>query len=295
MMQMRVLLATCTGLALMAAPAALAAQDAPPVFVTIPAPGDAEPAPSDDAVAMAQLAGMMGDMFKAEPLTPEQEARLPAAQKVIARIVPEGSMADMSRQLFGGILGSLDEIMPSGAKTAVAQQIGAPAYAFDLTDEQAAEVASLFDPAWQERDARMKSLIPDMITELMVTMEPSMRQAMSELYAIKFSVDELTAIDGFFATETGAKYARESFAMASDPRLMAASMEAMPSLFAMMGSLEQRMAERMADLPAARSFYDLDPKERAAVAELTGFTVEDIEANLGVPTVTIPPPEPATE
>jgi hypothetical protein len=40
------------------------------------------------------------------------------------------------------------------------------------------------------------------------------------------------------------------------------------------------MAESTADLPPIRSFAELSPAEKAKVAEATGYTVEDIEANL---------------
>jgi len=50
----------------------------------------------------------------------------------------------------------------------------------------------------------------------------------------------------------------------------------------MMGDMEARMAESVADLPAVRSFADLSPEERARVAEMTGYSVEDIETNLNL-------------
>ena len=276
------------------APASLAAQDASvPTVEAVPA-DDSASGPSDDAAAMAALAGMMGGAFKAEPLTPEQAARLPQAEAIITRLIPEGAMAEMSQQMFGSILGPLEGLMPSGAKPVVADRVGVGPVELDsLSEEQAAEIASLFDPAWKEREAITKGLVPEMLSEVMTLMEPSMRKAMAELYAIRFTSTELTDIGGFFATETGTKYARESFSMASDPRMMAASMEMMPALFGMLGGMEERMKARMAGLPQPRGFAELSSKERDRVAELTGFSVRRIESNLKAQVVTVPPPPPA--
>jgi hypothetical protein len=283
-------------LALLAAPASLAAQDAPvPMIVTTEAPEDeGEQPPSDDMQAMAALAGMMGAGMKPEPLTPEQQARLPQAAAIIDRIMPPGAMADMSQQMFGGFLGGFGEMIPSGARGAVAEALGLePGALADLSDAEATELANLFDPAWEKRGTVIEELAGGMMSEMMNVVEPGMRRAMAELYAIRFTSTELAAIDAFFATEAGTKYARESLSMASDPRLMAATMESMPAMFASIAGMETKMKEGMAGLPEPRRFANLSPKERERVAELTGLSVEDlIRADEEVMTVEMPMPEP---
>ncbi|WP_301751993.1 hypothetical protein [uncultured Erythrobacter sp.] len=259
--------------ALIALPGALAAQD------TVPEATAATAADSDGMdEAMAKLRGM----FPAEPLTAEQQARLPAAERLIARIIPEGTMAEMIDKMMGGVLGPIMELGPDGAATTIARQIGVETYALDLDEAKAGELASLFDPAWQERQKREAALFPEMMRDMMATMEPTMRKAMSELYAIRFTDSELAEIDGFFATATGTKYARESFLMASDPRVAAASMDAMPAMMGMIGDMERRMTERTADLPAARSFDALSAAEQAKVAELTGYSIDEIRQSIAM-------------
>lgn len=276
-MALRFLLASCAGLTLATAPVSLAAQDAE---------APAEEVMVDDAAvgeepdAMEQAMAMLGAMFTAEPLTAEQEARLPAAQGLIAKIIPEGTMGEMIDKMMGGVLGPIMAAAPDGATTTLAKQIGTEPYTLDLTEEQAGELASLFDPAWAERQQRELAALPIIMKEVVTLMEPGMRKAMSELYAIRFSATELAEIDAFFSTGTGGKYARESFLMASDPRIMASTMEAMPALMGSIGDIEKRMAESTADLPAKRVFAELTATEKAKVAEMTGLTVEDIEANL---------------
>ncbi len=266
------MLAVAATLALLNVPAVLAAQDE-----TVDESAMDVAAPADP---MAGMSEMFAGLFTKEPLTPEQEARLPAAQQLVAKIIPEGTMGEMMDKIMGGALGSMLTGTTNVATTALARHIGSEAFGSDLTEEEAGELASLFDPAWKERQEAEAGLFPAMMKDVMALIEPSMRKAMSELYAIRFTSGELAQIDAFFSTGTGAKYARESFLMASDPRIMASSMEAMPALMGSIGDMEKRMAESVADLPAVRSFADLSPEERAKVAEMTGLTVEEIEANL---------------
>lgn len=259
--------------ALIALPGALAAQDTSSEATT-------EAAAESEAMgeAMAKLRGM----FPAEPLTAEQQARLPAAERLIARIMPEGTMAEMIDKMMGGILGPIMEMGPDGAATTIARQIGVETFALDLDEAKAGELASLFDPAWQERQKREAALFPEMMREMMASMEPTMRKAMSELYAIRFTSSELAEIDRFFATATGTKYARESFMMASDPRVASASMEAMPAMMGMLGDMERRLAERTADLPAVRGFNTLSAAEQAKVAEMTGYSIDEIRQSIAM-------------
>jgi hypothetical protein len=189
-------------------------------------------------------------------------------------------MGEMIDKMMGGVLGPMMAAGPDGAATTLAKAIGTEPSALDVSEEQAAELASLFDPAWAERQSREMAMLPTLMKEMVTLMEPGMRSAMSELYAIRFSDSELAEIDAFFSTGTGGKYARESFLMASDPRIMASTMEAMPALMGAIGDIEARMKEQVADLPPVRSFGDLTPAEQAKVAEMTGITVEEIEANL---------------
>lgn len=275
MIRRRIFAATAGLAALTLAAPPLAAQDAGEEAVDLASDGN--PA---DSNGMDEAMALFGAMFKAEPLTPEQEARLPQAQRVVGQLIPEGTLGEMMGSMFDKMLGPIMEMGGSPATATVASGTGLSTYSLDLTTEQTEELASLFDPAWAERQKREMAMFPGMMTEMMNTMEPVMRKAMSELYAINFTAQELTEIEAFFATETGASFARKSFSMSSDPRVLGATMEAMPAMMGTIGSIEQKMAEATADLPAKRSFADLSAAEKARVAEVTGYSVEEIEANL---------------
>jgi hypothetical protein len=263
-----------------AATTALAALSlvAPPLAAQEAAP-EAEAAQSE-AEEMNQAMAMLSGMFPAEPLTPEQNARLPQANRIIATLIPEGTLGEMMGGMFDKVMGPMMNMAGPASIGTVTEATGLSSFDLDLTPEQSDELAQLFDPAWAERQKREMAVMPTLMAEMMNVMEPGMRKAMAELYAINFNQTELDGIEAFFKTQTGATYARKSFTMASDPRILSASMEAMPQLMGSLTSMEQKIAEAAADLPAKRGFGDLSAKEKARVAELTGRSVEDIEASL---------------
>ncbi|KWV91270.1 DUF2059 domain-containing protein [Erythrobacter sp. YT30] len=236
-----------------------------------------ESEPSADE--MEQMMAGLSEAFPTEPLTADQEARLPQATRIVGLMIPEGSMAEMMGTMFDDLLGPLSDAAGGAAVSAIAEGTGLTTFELDLEKEQAAELALLFDPAWEERRARESKLLPEMMGEVMSAMEPSMRKAMSELYAINFNDTELAEIEAFFLTDTGASFARKSFTMSSDPRIIGASMEVMPQMMETFMGMETRIAEATADLPEKRAFADLSAEEKAKVAEATGYSVEEIEGS----------------
>lgn len=272
-----ILLAASTALSLLTAPAMLSAQTTQPQSEEVMIDDAAVAGEPDE---MAQAMAMFGAMFPAEPLTADQEARLPQAQRIIGRMIPDGTLSEMMGSMFDKMLGPIMQMGGSPATTTVTAATGLSTYDLDLTPEQTEELAGLFDPAFAERQKREMAMFPGIMAQMMDAMEPGMRKAMAELYAINFNPTELAEIEAFFLTETGTTYARKSFTMSSDPRILSASLEAMPAMMGAIGSLEQKLAEATADLPAKREFTDLTPAEQARVAELTGYAIEEIEANL---------------
>lgn len=229
---------------------------------------------------MAEAMGMLGAMFPAEPLTAEQEARLPQATRIITRMIPEGTLGEMMGGLFDNLMNPMMAALDAPASATVQKGIGVSPASIGLTEEQTAEIAALIDPAYAERHSREMAVMPAVMRDMMTVMEPTMRKAMSELYAIHFSQKELDDIEGFFQTESGTAYARKSFTMSSDPRIISASMEAMPQMMSAFADIEKKIAAASADLPPKRSFAELPEADKAKIAELTGYSIEVIEGLL---------------
>ena len=250
-----------------AGPLVLAAQ---PVAAQDEGAGDA---------AMEDAFAVMAGMFEVEPLTPEQEARMPAARALIDRIMPEGTMAEVMAGTFDGLLGPMLAATSTDSASRLSEMLSYADVA-DLSDDEAREALAIIDPAWEERYGLMVEAMESSVTAMMTRMEPVMRNVMAELYAIHFSDQQLADIDGFFATETGAYFARQSYLLVNDPRIMAALFEdpelLMGATFDMIAELETAQAS----LPATRLYADLTEEQRARLASLTGLSKEELEAAL---------------
>jgi hypothetical protein len=250
-------LAAAAGLALFAAP--VAAQDE---------------VPADDAAMMAALSGL----FAVEPLTAEQQARLPLAQAVIARIMPPGTLQEMMGGMFNGILGPMMAVEQNNPASVISGRFG---YDMTASPEDAAEAAAILDPVWGERRRREAEAVPMLMGRMMESIEPAMRNVMGEMYAVHFTAEELAGIDAFFATPIGANYARKSFAMSSDPRLIGTMMQSMPAMMGTVGDIEAEMTALTADLPPVRGYDDLSEAERTRLAELLQVSPVDLQWQLG--------------
>ena len=161
MKPLRLILASVSALSLLAAPATLAAQDAEETVDM------AEGAPADEMAGeeyshdkMAEAMAMLGQMFPAEPLTPEQEARLPQAARIINRMIPEGTMGEMMGSMFDNLLGPVMKLADAPAMAALSKGTGLPAYALDLDPEAAAEASLMVT----EKIAAQQDLIVKLAT-----------------------------------------------------------------------------------------------------------------------------------
>lgn len=226
---------------------------------------------------MQEAMDQIGAMFPVEPLTAEQQARLPQATRIITRMIPDGTMGEMMGTMFDKLLGPLMTATDAPAFPVVEKGIGISPADIGLSQAQAEEIATLLDPAYTERHAREMAVMPAILRDMMTLMEPGMRKAMSELYAVHFSQKELDDIETFFQTESGTAYARKSFTMSSDPRIVGATLESMPQLMGAFAEMEKKIAAASADLPLKRSFAELPKADKAKIAKLTGYSVKEIE------------------
>jgi len=243
-------------------------------------PATAQEDSAEESAPGEEFVGALLGLFAPEPLTAEQEVRLPAAQAIVAKIVPPGTMGEMMNSMFSGMLGPIMDLAAQPSNSEVAKQLGLESWEIVLDAEQSAEVLALLDPVWRERQERTMAATQVAIGKMMTTMEPILREAMAQLYAINFEARELADIDAFFSTESGAAYARKSFTMASDPRMMGAMMQAMPEMMGSVAEIEAEMAAAVADLPPARTYADLDAAQRERLAELTGLDQAAIEEGM---------------
>ncbi len=235
------------------------------------------------------LAGMddaliaMQDAFAADPLTPEQEARLPLAAQAVASIIPDGTYERMMRETMGGaienMIGALAGDTMSAIELATVTGVDADTLR-ELDRTSLAAISQTIDPNYRERTTQAVRYMTDELAKLYGEMEPGIRTGLSRAYAVRFTRAQLMDINAFFATETGAAYANESMMIFVDPQTMSSMMEGMPMLMERMPEIMNGMATATADLPAEKTFDTLTPAERARIAGALGLTVPDLQESM---------------
>lgn len=228
----------------------------------------------------AEVMAMMQAMFPVEPLTAEQRDRLPQAQAVIAKLMPPGAMQQVAGGMFDKMLNPMVAMATKADGSVVARELAIEDENFAIDESAAARVAEILDPVREERVRLVTEATQRAMSGAMIAMEPAMRKGMAEAYAATFTKPELTAIDAFFSTVEGASYARKSYALASDPRIMAAAMEGLPAMMGQMKAMEADVKSADAKLPPRRAYADLSAAERAELAKLTGLTQDGIRQGM---------------
>ncbi len=231
----------------------------------------------------AQMMQMLGQMFQADPLTPEQEARLPIASQVVNQVMPEGFYGEMMGEMMDGVMGPLFGMLtgPLGADGLIARKVGLDDDAMpELSDEEASEIVALLDPAAEQRGDVIQTVMMEWMQGMFTQMEPPMREGLSKAYAVRFDEAELADVQAFFATGTGAKYATESMAIFADPQIMSAMMQTMPAVMGSVGDMAESMEAAMAELPAERGYNELSAAQRSRLATLVSLSEADLKMQM---------------
>ena len=265
----RILTTSLSALALATSAPAFAAQD--------------EAASSDEAELQKELdavGDMFGDMFgTAEPLTAEQEARVPMAQQVVLKLFPEGTYSKMMEETMAPMMdGLLGSIAGSPAVTLL-ELTGLPPSQLNAVDEaNQAEAVALLDPNASARNAEIGDTMMTLITDIVVQIEPSYRSGLARAYAVRFTEAELTDLDTYFATPVGQKYAAESFLIFADPQVMSSMNEMMPAVMEAMPAMMGDIGGIAEKYPKGRTFSALSSEEQTQLASLLGTTLENLAA-----------------
>lgn len=234
-----------------------------------------QPLAAQDEAAQDAMAAMMG-AFEVEPLTPEQQARLPLAEAVVRQIVPEGVMSTLSTTTYKDIFEPLREITePSNPD--VFELIGYNGNQLRLTDEQIIEITSIVDPAWKEREALKRVLIERAVQNFMIAMEPAVRKGTSEAYAIHFTARQLEELSAFFSTPTGSAYAAKSLELASNARIASAIIDAMPSAIDELSKTGIAFEREVVRLPKRLTYQALTIEQKRRLLEITGLVDDDLK------------------
>lgn len=228
---------------------------------------------------MAEAFAMFGDLFVAEPLDAEQQARLPLAQKMTDQVFPEGSFSVVMEQGMAPMMTAMMGAATSDPRTQLAQLTGlAPDDLGEVTDENARAALDVLDPQYAARNERVGEILVEMMNDMFAALEPAYRDALSRAFAVRFESDEMEELLVFFDTPVGGKFARESILVQYDPQMMA-MMEAMgPAMGEVLPKMLGSIAEMAEDYPDGRIFNELSEAERARISALLGKGEAELEA-----------------
>lgn len=234
-----------------------------------PAFAEGPTADAQNAAAMEEMDKIFGEI---EPLTADQQKRLPLARAVMVQFMPEGAMSKMVKPIFDKILAPMLNKIEQRSAEDVARLLRVNEDTLDLSDDDIKEITALLDPARDKRTQLFKTQFPIFMDKMMVKFEPIVRDAMIELYAINFNDAQLTDIGAFLATPTGQEFGQKMYTMGADPRMIRASVKMVPSIMQDLMPLANDLQKQAESLGKARKFNELDSASRARIAELTGIS-----------------------
>ena len=137
---MRKLVRTTIAIAALAAANPLFAQDV-----------DSDESASSTPERMEEFAGLMAGLFQTEPLTSEQQSRLPMAEAVVGQMMPEGFYGKMMGDMMDKMVRPMVSMFATpefilGSRLEVEQEAIA-----QLGEAEQVEILSMLDPAYDQR------------------------------------------------------------------------------------------------------------------------------------------------
>lgn len=198
-------------------------------------------------------------------------ARLAAARRVAARLLPPGIYKQLMSSSMDAIMGSVGgamKAMPLGQIAQIGGMKVADAQKLDKID--LAQIMEIYDPHWEERQQLTMHAMFGAMGEFFTTMEPELREGMARAYANRFSLAELTELDRYFGTPTGAKYAATATTIMTDPAVTNTMKDLMPKMMQQMPRFMEAATKASAALPPPRRLEDLSPADKARLAKAMG-------------------------
>ena len=196
-------------------------------------------------IIAAALSAAVPALAQTPPPAPAQAdpARLAAAERVVAALVPPGTYMRMMRDQFPVMMdGMMTQMMGMSAA-----DLGAPG-AGGSTAPVGKAIAEA-DPHFRERMSIMTKVMGEEFGTVFDKLEPRLRVGLSRAFARKFTTAQLNELDGFFATPTGKAFAGEYLATFMDPEVMQEMMAATPEIMKAMPAIMAKVEKATAHLP----------------------------------------------
>ncbi len=170
-------------------------------------------------------------------------ARLAAAERVAAALVPPGTYMRMMRDQFPAMM---DAIMGQ-MMGMTAADLGAPNA--KPGGETLGKSMAEADPYFRERMSIMTKVMGEEFGTVFDKVEPRLRTGLSRAFARKFTTMQLDELNAFFATPTGKAFSGDYLATFMDPEVMQEMMAATPELMKAMPAIVAKVEKATAHLP----------------------------------------------
>ena len=193
------------------------------------------------AVLPLTAAAQAGSGPAAVAATPEP-ATIAAAERAVAKLVPDGVYARMMR-----------DQMPQLMDAMLGQAFGMSAKDMGIGDDTSTigDSATNDDPQFRERVGISTRVMMEEMGTVMGGLEPRVRTGLSRAFARKFTRTQLDDMNAFFATSSGSAFASEYLVTFVEPELMTEMMSAMPELMKAMPAIVAKVEAATAHLPPA--------------------------------------------
>lgn len=223
----------------------------------------------DEAIAMIEK------IFEIDKLPPVDPARLALARQTTAALIPQGALAKMIDNMYGKIFKAVMEQASAASDLSISIKTGVESEQVAALDAPTKEkIADLFDPNRKEREDQVTKVIKPLIEEALGDLEAPMREGLAYAYSRKFSGEQLTQLNSFFATPTGQLYANESMALQADPEVMLAVAKAVPPMVTKFMDRGPELEGQFKDLPKEKSLADMSDAELSKLAKLMKVNVK---------------------
>ncbi len=168
-------------------------------------------------------------------------ARLAIADSIVAKLVPAGIYLRMMRDTFPPMM----DAMVARMSGMTAADLGAK----DTDGKTLEQSAIANDPAFRERMTIMTRVMGEELGKVMDGLEPRVRTALGKSFARRFTLQQLRDLDAFFATPSGAAFAKDYLLTLMDPEMMQEMSAATPELIRAMPAIMARVEKETAHLP----------------------------------------------
>jgi hypothetical protein len=170
-------------------------------------------------------------------------ARQAAADRAVAALVPDGVYTRMMRDQFPAMMDAITAQM-MGMKP---EDFGQPA-----DGKTMAETMRESDPAYEERMKITTRVMSQEMGTVMGRMEPRVRAGLGRAFARKFTVQQLSDLNAFFATPSGKAFAGEYLALFADPEMMTEMTAMAPEMMKAMPEMMKKVEAATAHLPPVK-------------------------------------------